>query len=79
MWHDQHNSYRGLTALRKVSIIKSLAMKLHSKSLKLNPFLIHQNVFVLLFSDDRFSEKENRQKEDGKPKRLTQCYHAKGN
>lgn len=31
-------------------------MKLHSKLLKLNLFLIHQRVFVLLFSEDQFSE-----------------------
>ena len=31
-------SYRGLGALRKLSIIKRLAVKLHSKLLKLNPF-----------------------------------------
>lgn len=35
-------------------------MKLHSKLLKLNLFLIHQRVFVLLFSEDQFSEWENR-------------------
>lgn len=43
-------------------------MKLHSKLLKLNSFLIHQNVSVLLFSKDRFSERGNREKEDGKIK-----------
>lgn len=42
-------------------------MKLYSKLLKLNLSLIHPNVLVLLFSEDRFSEKENREKEDGKP------------
>lgn len=36
--HYQHFSYRGLRALRKLSIIKRLAVKLHSKLLKLNPF-----------------------------------------
>lgn len=45
--HYQHFSYKGLRALRKLSIIKRLAMKLHSKLLKLNPFLIHQHGFVL--------------------------------
>lgn len=45
-------------------------MKLHSKLLKLNPFLIHQHVFVLLFSEDQFSEGENREREDRKPERL---------
>lgn len=68
--HYQHFSYRGLRALRKLSIIKRLAIKLHSKLLKLNPFLIHQCVFVLLFGKDQFSEGKNREREDGKPKRL---------
>lgn len=45
-------------------------MKFYSKLLKLNLFLIHLNVLVLLFSEDRFSERENREKEDGKPKSL---------
>lgn len=46
-------------------------MKLHSKLLKFNPFLIHQNVFLVLFSKDQFSEGEKREKEDRKPERLT--------
>lgn len=53
-------------------------MKLHSKLLKFNPFLIHKHVFLLLFSEDQFSEGENREKEDGKPKSLAKAYHAKG-
>lgn len=45
-------------------------MKLYSKLLKLNLFLIHPNVLVLSFSEDRFRERGNKEKEDGKPKRL---------
>lgn len=60
MQHYQHFSYIGLRALRKLNIIKKVAMKLHSKLSKLNLFLIHQCVFVLLFSEDQFSEWENR-------------------
>lgn len=66
--HYQHFSYRGLRALRKLSIIKSLIIKLHSKLLKLNPFLIHQCVFVLLFGKDQFSEGENRKRKYRKTK-----------